>query len=78
MVWKTVREWNTEGKNVIKGQKCILRDPEGNCLFSHDQVQKTERNYSGYTNSRRGYYAQKGGNYQQYDYDYGTFGDWSY
>ena len=83
MTWKTVKEWNAEGKNVIKGQKCVLRDPVGNCLFSEGQVEKTERKYyrSGhcdYIPTRNGYYAQKGGNYQKYDYDYDAFGDWSY
>jgi len=40
MTWRTLDEWNRKGKIVIKGTKCILRDPDGRCLFNNSQVKK--------------------------------------
>lgn len=81
MTWRTMEEWNLKGKVVIKGSKCMLRDPEGVCLFSESQVKKKKRYSEGIygpsdtTNS--GYYkpyTQQGGNYDQnHDYDYDNY-----
>jgi hypothetical protein len=75
MTWRTMSEWNAKGKAVVKGTKCILRDPDGNCLFSSNQVQPRKERY--YVpreyNRSNGYYAQSGGNYQKHDYDYDDY-----
>jgi hypothetical protein len=34
-------EWNSRGRHVTKGGKCILRDPDEECLWSKDQTSKT-------------------------------------
>ena len=75
MVWRTMAEWNTKGKRVIKGSKCLLRDPDGNCLFNEDQVEKKSyrTDYNNHIRSSYGYYAQSGGNYQKHDYDYDNY-----
>lgn len=72
MTWRTLDEWNRKGKIVIKGTKCILRDPDGRCLFNDSQVKKKDAcNLSGFTykdypTRNSGYY----GNCQRDDYDY--------
>lgn len=78
MVWRTMVEWNQKGKSVIKGTKCLLRDPNGTCLFNEGQVEKRVRQAyirpeREYKSSRVGYYAQSGGNYQKHDYDYDDY-----
>ncbi|QDP62324.1 MAG: hypothetical protein Unbinned8472contig1000_24 [Prokaryotic dsDNA virus sp.] len=42
MTWKTFEEWKEEGYSVIKGEKSVLRDPDGVCLFNEGQVQETD------------------------------------
>jgi hypothetical protein len=76
MVWRTMQEWNLKGKVVTKGSKCLLRDPQGICLFNQDQVEKSRERQTYQTTSRKsstGYYAQQGGNYQKHDYDYDDY-----
>jgi hypothetical protein len=75
MVWRTMEEWNKRGKMVKKGEKCLLRDPSGICLFSGEQVTASKpKHYSpkempiGHRGT--GYFAQHGGNCQKHDYDY--------
>lgn len=42
MTWKTMQEWNEKGRYIAKGQKCKLRDPDGNCLWSKEQTKKSK------------------------------------
>lgn len=41
--WRTMQEWNTRGRYISKGEKCKLRDPDGNCLWSKDQTSKSKQ-----------------------------------
>lgn len=40
MVWRTMEEWNSRDRYIKKGQKCLLRDPDGNCLWNKGQTKR--------------------------------------
>lgn len=43
MQWMTFDKWVESGYRVIKGQKSVLRQPDGKPLFSEEQVTPSNR-----------------------------------
>lgn len=72
MTWKTMQEWNEKGRYITKGQKCKLRDPDGNCLWSKEQTKKgrewTDREYVDYENFGADYDYDSNHDYGEYMY----------
>lgn len=69
MVWRTMEEWNDRGRFISRGEKCLLRDPDGNCLWNKDQTSKTKRKDS-YRETRREWFCPNEANYNEYkDWD---------
>lgn len=69
MVWRTLQEWNNRGMVVIKGSKCLLRDPENNCLFNRKQVVKRKIHNNNYNYLHTDGFGLMG-DHQKDDYDY--------
>lgn len=53
MTWRTMSEWNARRRHITKGEKCILRDPNEECLWSKDQTSKSpkRRGWVDYSNT---------------------------
>lgn len=42
MKWQTFEEWKAEGFYVRKGEKSVLKQPDGVSLFNEEQVEEDD------------------------------------
>lgn len=67
MTWRTMEEWNKRKRFVTKGERCMLRDLEGVCLWRKDQTTKIKKKK--YTSKDLSFHTNYDQNIEWNDFD---------